>query len=206
MKISFITAVNDYKLYKDYCLPSLPDGHEYIAVENAKTIAQAYNAGIDNSKYKIKCFIHQDARILDPNFIKKLERIFKNDKVGIVGVVGSLDNAGGYRLVWNLGSVHLHNETHLILHAKLKGLYETCNVVDGLILITNQDIRFDEKYNHFHFYDMDICKEINKMGKQVICANIMMQHSPDNGKPPENNDRWIEARERFLKKWNIQSV
>lgn len=200
MKVSFISAVNDNNMYEKYCLPSLPEGHQYIAVEGAKSICKAYNIGIDNSKYKVKCFLHQDVRVLDDQFISKLSNIFSNKEIGLIGVIGSIGSANKFTMQWDTGRVLLY-KYYSIFGSGIKNLYTKATIVDGLCLITNTDLRFDEEtFTGWHFYDMDYSMQVLKSGREVVVADILMNHLPNEGRL--HDPTWATDRIKFLEKWS----
>ena len=204
MKISFITPVSDWNLYKNFCLSSLPKGQEYIAVENAKSMSQALNLGMDNAKYKVKCFIHQDCRILSSNFTQRIEQIYSMDKkIGLIGVVGSTTDAGGYNFFWDVGVFNREKEIYTI-KSKVDGLFKEVNFVDGLCMITNRDVRFDEEtFTDWHFYDYDYCQQVRQLGYKVVVGAVMVQHAPDERKRATINNVIRRERQKFLKKWEV---
>ena len=70
--ISYITCTHNKKIFQKCLFQSLilKDDDELIVVENAQSIAEGYNTGIDKAKNKIKCFIHHDLIVTNPILLR----------------------------------------------------------------------------------------------------------------------------------------
>ncbi len=82
-KICFITCVNDERLYEE-CLVyinslDIPKNFsiETVALRGADSIASAYNKAMRETDSKYKVYLHQDAFIINKNFIYDILEIFK---------------------------------------------------------------------------------------------------------------------------------
>src|SRR5262245_9423063 len=60
--------------------------HEFIAITDARSLAEAYNRGIDRARGRILVFSHDDVEILTPNLGAALARhLVAFDVIGIAG-------------------------------------------------------------------------------------------------------------------------
>lgn len=94
-KICFIMCVNDDAYAKEAVWYirhlKLPDGYhiEWQCVKGAMSMAAGYNEAMKKSNARYKVYLHQDVMILETAFIENLLHIFRDPKVGMVGMVGA---------------------------------------------------------------------------------------------------------------------
>ena len=94
-KIAFIICTNN-ALYYEECVRyinelEVPVGYctDIICIQEANSMAEGYNAGMQASDAKYKVYLHQDTLILNRNFISDLLQVFNSDKaIGMLGVLG----------------------------------------------------------------------------------------------------------------------
>ena len=206
--------------FDDYLGPSMKNFTnipmlEIFNSDNDSMFAK-YNRGIksfDVQDDDIIVFCHADVKILDPNFDKKLEIIFKKKKnVGLVGMIGTTQFplAGG----WWLCDHSLHRG-HLIqgmpgsdgkktFHMNRKtGYFEDLVSVDGFCFAVRgkvaKEIPFDETTypNSYHFYDCDMSLSVLEKGWDIAVADILLEHSSEGPLPSS----WHQNKLKFIKKW-----
>lgn len=180
-KVCFITCVNDDKLYSE-CLKyitnlNVPEGFEIenIEITGAKSITSGYNEAMKASDAKYKVYLHQDVFIINKDFIKNIIEIFNsNEKIGMLGVAGAKTiptNAVWWDALERFGGVY-ENHTGMMQFLKfdeVKESYAEVKVLDGLILVTVQDIPWREDiFTGWHFYDMSQCVEFYLKGYKVV--------------------------------------
>ena len=80
-KIAFIICVNNMQYYEE-CLRyiqelEVPDGYstDILCIQEADSMTQGYNGGMQASDAKYKVYLHQDTFILNRNFIRKFSSI-----------------------------------------------------------------------------------------------------------------------------------
>ncbi|MGL4800950.1 MULTISPECIES: glycosyltransferase family protein [Peptostreptococcaceae] len=187
-KICFISAVNDDIQYYQCLLYinalNVPEGFEIEAlpVRNAKSMCEAYNKAMNLSDAKYKIYLHQDANIINQNFIQDVLNIFeKNQSIGIIGVCGA-KNLPENKVWWEssntVGKLYEKNGTFysLLKFKDVEGEYEEVEAVDGFIMITQYDIAWREDiFDNWHFYDISQSQEFIKKGYKTIVVN---QSSP----------------------------
>lgn len=180
-KVCFITCVNDDKLYSE-CLKyinnlNIPESFEIenIEIKDAKSITSGYNEAMKASDAKYKVYLHQDVFIINKDFIKNIIEVFNSDeKIGILGVAGAKTiptNAVWWDAVQRFGGVY-ENHTGIMKFLefnKVKENYVEAKALDGLILVTVQDIPWREDiFTGWHFYDMSQCVEFNLKGYKAV--------------------------------------
>lgn len=180
-------------------------------------IFEKYNLGIqyylqngldDND---IVVFCHADVKILDEAFEEKLEYAFKNLKIDIAGVIGSIElhETGG----WWLCDPSLHRG-HLIqwktdeqsYHmTRVIGNFQNMMVVDGLFMAVRgsliKKIQFDTKtfVGSYDFYDYDFCAQAKSIGSDIAVLDILIEHkSAGTGIYKES---WEANKNIFINKW-----
>lgn len=176
-KIAFISAVNnDTEYYQCITLINsliVPDGYkvEIIPIKNAKSMCEAYNQGMSLTDAKYKVYLHQDTYILNLEFIQNILDVFnKNEKIGLLGICGAkkLPNNG----VWwedtnTTGKVFEKNGQFfgVLGFKQVENDYEIVDCVDGLIIITQYDVKWREDiFDGWHFYDVSQSYEFRKHG------------------------------------------
>lgn len=193
--------------------------YEIVLVDNSEGkygICGAYNEGVRRSKGDILCFIHEDLLFHSFNWGKSVEKYFKNDKLGMLGVAGSISVPDKYD--WRFFGF---SKTHVVqgynvltnpLHYYIKGIEwntftprERVAVVDGCWfcirkqLFDEGKLRFDEEtFKGFHLYDSDISMQLNKCGGHIyICSDIIIEHFSEGIYTVD----FQESLDAFLKKW-----
>jgi len=211
-KISFISCVNDSGYYKTalshIMSMNVPEGMKFdcIPITDAVSMCAGYNAALTQSDAKYKIYLHQDAYIINDNFITDLLHIFANPTIGLIGMIGAkslpsslvwweskhpfgkvIDSSAGYRRILAFGNSD--------------NSYEKVLVVDGLMMATQYDIPWREDiFLHWHFYDIAQSIEFNKAGYDVVMPNQpvpWVEH--DCG--PSSTDGYGEAKKIFEKEY-----
>jgi len=186
-------------------------------LQNTYSIFQAYNEGVRRAKYPYLCFMHEDVLYHTHNWGEKIVSHFKNEKVGLIGVLGShyMSKCGIY---WGftemLSGTYLQDKLignkitqDLIKHEiylKNNNSIEAV-VVDGLWFCIPKEmfkyIQFDSNnFSGFHGYDMDISLQVRDFNKEVrIISDILIEHNNIYG--INNFGLWIESMEILSFKW-----
>lgn len=178
-KIAFIIAVND-ELYFEECKWYLnrlqvPEGYEMniVTVREAVSMAAAYNEAMESSDAKYKVYLHQDVFLYNRNFIKEVLDIFQTDqRIGIMGVVGAskIPEHGAMYHSWDCGAFisGSWNEVKECYGFQYPP-YVDVQALDGLLLITQWDIRWREDIlKQWDYYDIAQCFEFIKAGYKVV--------------------------------------
>ena len=180
-RIAFITCVNKPELYAEALLYMkqlrLPDGMEaeFIPVTGAESMCSGYNQGMAKTSAAYKVYVHQDALIVNKNFVFDLLKIFAADDVGIVGMIGArkLPASG----VWwdamrTYGRVLHACEPECVVETACmepSGEWLEVEALDGLLLATAVDVPWREDlFDGWHFYDVSQCKELARRGFKTV--------------------------------------
>lgn len=179
-QIAFITCVSNEAFYRE-CLfyihrLNVPENCEIscIAIRNAKSMAEGYNAALQASNAKYKVYLHQDVFILNRDFIADMLRVFGADeKIGLMGLIGAKQFTSD--AVWRnhpsiCGTVYENRKSMGKLCSLSDGqAYESVQLVDGLLFATQYDLPFREDlFDGWHLYDLSQCVEFLKQGYLVV--------------------------------------
>ena len=183
-KFAFITCVNNEMWYSESQLYlkslRLPKNFstEYIAIRGAKSMTSGYNYAIKNSDAKYKVYLHQDTLVVNKNLMSDLLEIFRDESIGMVGVIGcvSLPESGTW---WDglrqFGRVLHACEPESVSdtkHSQPDGKYQVVDAVDGLFLATQYDIPWREDlFDGFHMYDASQCMEMHRKNFKIVIPN-----------------------------------
>lgn len=181
--ISVICCISDPNQFKDFCLPSLVDASQFlikndlqpieiIKIENAKSIFEGYNRGINQAKHNVKLFVHQDVNLLDPVWtIKLLHAFASNPDFALLGLVGTqkLNDKGFW---WSSGQQYIVGEVYSGKEKAnwiFRSIDKTTPVecIDGFFMAMNRKIYFDETLTGFHLYDMDQSRKVARLGYNI---------------------------------------
>jgi hypothetical protein len=179
--------------------------YELIIIDNSRneySIFSAYNEGVRRARNPYLCFMHEDILYHTQNWGKSVIEYLNDERVGIIGVGGS-HYLSKYPLVsyTNYEIERTKFYTYKILQGywenqvyKTRLDYHVCckepiyaAFIDGLWFCIRADlfkktidpVKFDNrKFNGFHFYDLDICMQVNKLNLRIqIVTNILIEHS-----------------------------
>jgi hypothetical protein len=198
--ISWIVATHDRGILEANLLATLDlqPADELVIIENAPSIAVAYNRGREQASRPIRCYIHHDVQVLNPARLRSalLEHC---PTAGIVGVIGSREPVVPW---WNgstLGSV---------VDARLGrldfGLGGECAFLDGLLLATSLDLEWDETYEGWHLYDHDMCRQALEAGSVNWCLTggaELVRHNTAGSTNTHALAGWDEGVRRYREKY-----
>ena len=171
------------------------------------SLTEAYNKGLEKSKYEIVAFIHDDL-ILPNGWGKKILSHFNESEYGILGVAGTtnLPKSGKW---WEdstkmVGIVkHSHNGRtweNKYCSSYGKEIIEVC-CLDGLFFVINKDkikYSFDGGIKDFHFYDIDFTFKNHLEGVKVgVIFDVRVTHKSIG----LTNEKWENNRELFSEKY-----
>ncbi|RYE18702.1 MAG: hypothetical protein EOP45_13720, partial [Sphingobacteriaceae bacterium] len=170
--------------------------YEIIAIDNSKsqyTIFQAYNRGIEQSKYEFLCFMHEDISFKTANWGLLVYKLFdENQKLGLLGVAGSsyktfipsgwiaayAEIAGYVNLLQSFKDKR--EDLHSYANPKDEKLAKVISV-DGVWFCTRKSIaakvRFDEHtFKGFHCYDVDFSLTVGQQYDVAVTLEILINH------------------------------
>ncbi|MET0572219.1 MAG: glycosyltransferase [Pedobacter agri] len=197
--------------------------YELITIDNSKnelTIFEAYNIGVKKSKGSVLGFMHDDIFFHTQNWGTKVMRYFEDNQIGALGVAGSPYSAKMPGSWWagDLVDQQLltNKDGNLTLATKFhdneKSDFKDVAVLDGIWMCIRkslfEEISFDSiNFIGYHFYDIDICLQISRLGYKLRCVfDIEIEHISEGNV----NEQWIKNAFALQKKWRsllpIQAV
>jgi hypothetical protein len=224
--IVFATAVTEPQIFERYAaagvrrLQETNDDVDLIAFASVGSIFRNYNLICEQvakrDDVEALVLIHQDAEIVDPEFISKLRAALADPDVAIVGCAGAVDVRS---IAWWEGSITWAAFTHRYEEfgggeipafswateerppfAQLGEVDSIDGFVMGLPPWTIENLRFDESLGQFHGYDFDFCMQARAAGKKVVTADLQVIHH-HSLKLLEDPETWIQAYMATQKKW-----
>lgn len=176
-KICFIMCTNNEEYEKEcikyLCNLRVPEGYtvQEISIKDAKSMTSGYQEAMEYSDAKYKIYLHQDVFITNKNFIEDMIRIFEDENVGMLGVVGSVKMPDNY-VMWagaRVGGLYTSN----ILKSESVGFktnrdkeldFEVeVEAIDGMIMATQYDLNWrTDLFDGWDFYDVSQCYEFRK--------------------------------------------
>jgi GT2 family glycosyltransferase len=199
--------------------------YELIVIDNSEnrysSLASAYNEGVRKSRNAILCFMHDDIVYHTKGWGEVILSHFQENKVGMIGVGGTryLSNipsiwwAGGHKYISSVNGTICHNSIDTNRENIKESVYNVVNpedrvstrvtILDGLWFCVRREIfdfvQFDDHYyDGFHFYDLDLSMQINKLGFELRSIfNIKLEHISAS----KLDKKWLENCFKFYKKW-----
>lgn len=182
-KICFIMCTND-DLYANeamYFINSLnvPEGYyvSMLTIKDAKSMSAGYNEGMNATDAKYKVYLHQDVMIIDRDFISHILKIFQDESVGMIGMVGS-PKLPDNKVMWcghRVGQIYSNNvySTNLVNYGAVEGDYAQVEAVDGMLMVTQYDISWREDiFDKWDFYDVSQSQEFIRAGYKVVVPSM----------------------------------
>jgi hypothetical protein len=224
--IAFGVSITEPKQYERFAEPGIrlvaePDS-AILAHGAAGSVFRSYNMLMDQARkldgLEALVLIHQDAEIIDPDFLAKIRDAISDPDVAIVGCAGAI---GVRNIAWWEGSVTWASFTHRYEEfggGEVPALAWTpdetptyagtgeVETVDGFVLGLTpwalRELRFDEALGQaIHGYDFDLCLQARSKGKKVVTADLKVVHHHDL-KLIRDVGNWIEAHIKIAEKWD----
>ena len=189
--------------------------YELLVIDNSSStysIFSAYNEGVMRSRGNVICFMHEDIMFYSKDWGRKAIDRFRDENIGVVGVVGSNympQCPAGWWMTSTIG--HEQKEVFengnvkksLVEYSKQVTSEEFAVVVDGFWfcmprrvfeLVKFDDVRFDG----FHCYDNDICMQVINCGYKIVVArDILIEHKSEG----VLNKQWVINVNVWYNKW-----
>lgn len=205
--------------------------HELIVIDNTENrynIFQAYNLGIQQSRYPYLCFAHEDILFHTANWGQNCIKHFENNDIGLIATMGGTAFPSCPAPWWNNETL---NQPYLnmiqrwgdrkprkewireIIDEKENVIHQYHNpdgkeiadvvAVDGFFFCIKKELfsscRFDDTtFDGFHCYDTDICFQVLEQGKRVAVVFDILIEHFSLG---DINLNWAESVEKLSDKW-----
>ena len=183
---------------------------------NTAGLPTVYNQAIEEARTQpaLLVFCHDDLHLCDFFWADRLrEGIQRYNIVGLAGNLRRVPRQPGWafideKLTWdareNLSGVVGHGDGFPSSNISVFGPSgQAVKLLDGLLLacesqlLIDKGLRFDERFN-FHFYDLDFCREAEKLGLSMGTWPISVVHQSSGvfGTPS-----WRAGYAAYMDKW-----
>lgn len=226
--IAFGCAITDEGIYERCAAPgfklaSEPDT-ELLVYPAVGPIFRSYNMLLDQaaelSDLEALVVVHQDAEIVDQDFLPKVRAALSDPDVALVGCAGAVDVRS---IAWWEGSVTWASFTHRFddfgggeipaltwVPDCIPSFSKTGEVdsIDGFVIGFSpwaiQNLRFDESIaGVLHGYDFDICMQVRAAERKVVTVDVRVIHHHSLNLISEA-ETWIGAHMHLSEKWHDQ--
>lgn len=185
-----IDQVKADKTISQYSTMLGKEPYEIILIRDARSLAEAYNRGLNQAKGDIIVLSHDDIEFLQPSSwlsaIKSHLREF--DLIGLAGTTKLIGPAWALAgPPYNFGQVAELNSNgepyRVIIFGTPLPVVPNIQAVDGLFMALNKNVvdkvRFDEEvFNGFHCYDIDFSFSAYKAGFRLgVATDIPVLHA-----------------------------
>lgn len=166
--------------------------YEIIHIDNSEgkySIFEAYNLGIEKSRYPYLCFVHEDVIFHTEGWGERVIEHLSNPEAGIIGVAGS-DLITRVPAGWSVSGKKMHliqsqkgeTKSHkIIIPENYQGKSRDVILLDGVFLCMRKEvtdrIKFNEHLKGFHGYDLDISLQSIEAGYiNKVAYDILLEH------------------------------
>ncbi len=178
--------------------------HELIRINDARSLAEGYNRGMQCSRGELLIFCHDDIEFLQPDFAARIvEHLKRFDLVGVAGTTRLVDGYWG-----TVGQPEIFGQVvqpdrdgeGITLYVFDNDRVPAANIqaLDGLFLAVRRPVaealRFDDvNFTGFHLYDTDFCYRVHLAGYRVgVCRDLLIFHN-SHGDKSEDWQRYMEV-------------
>jgi glycosyltransferase involved in cell wall biosynthesis len=164
--------------------------HEIILIQDARSLAEAYNRGLKQAKGDIIVLSHDDIEFLQPStWLSKVKSHLSSfDFIGLAGTTKLIGPAWALAgPPYNFGQVAEMNADgdpyRVLIFGTPSPVVPNIQAVDGLFMAFKRDVvnkvRFDEvNFNGFHCYDIDFSFSAYKSGFRLgVATDIPVLHA-----------------------------
>lgn len=181
--------------------------HELLVIHDARSLAEAYNRGIDRTTGEWIVFCHDDIEFVQVDAPWRLHAALSHQ--ALIGVAGTTRLTGPTSL-WSGPSSGYCQVAHVTPEGRLMsslygigdGLVVNAEALDGVFLACHRSvadtIRFDaDTFDHFHLYDTDFSWRAHRAGFPVgIVQDLLLIHHSLGS----FDDTWQRYADRFMAK------
>ena len=216
-KICFIICYNNTEYLNEAILYLqqlvVPEGYitDLLCIDEAGSMAEGYQAGMEESDAKYKVYMHQDVFILNKLFLEDTINIFtRHPETGMLGMVGTKQlpkSAVMWETKERIGALRgctLDTSDDFFDIQNWQDDISYVMAVDGLLIMTQYDVPWRcDIFKGWDFYDVSQSFEFRRAGYKIA---VPCQKTPwvmhDCGYL--NMARYNEARQVFIKEYNSE--
>lgn len=194
-----------------------PEGVEVrLFPRNEQGLPSVYNTAIAESAREpaVLLFIHDDVHLCDFHWPDRVrEALGSFDIVGLAGNRRRIPGQPGWAITdekftkekrANLSGTVAHGPGYPPLSIDEFGpARQKVLLLDGLFIAARSDalqaksLRFDERFD-FHFYDLDFCRQAERLGLTMGTWPIAVVHESPGG---FSSNGWRQGYDRYIEKW-----
>ncbi|MCM1082969.1 MAG: glycosyltransferase [Clostridium sp.] len=154
----------------------IPQGYtiDIITITDTVSISEAYNAGMEASNATYKIYMHQSTFILNQTFLTEILNIFKNPKIGMIGMTGTnnlqITTAGN--MTFDVGNTFYFDGRRVdqLYNHINDDIYIKAKAIDNFCIITQYDIPWKQPYkNDCTYYSIIHSLDMARAGYDVVC-------------------------------------
>ncbi len=162
--------------------------YELVVIDNSHhdySLFSAYNEGVRRAKGEILCFCHEDILFHTPSWGDSVQNLFSDESIGVVGVIGSHFLPGAPMYWWSspfISQYSVNNDQGVVQRNDHREFFHghiaDVVTIDGVCFFIARklfgSLRFDDRtFQGFHLYDMDICMQVQGLGKRVCVTDVL---------------------------------
>lgn len=189
--------------------------YELVHIDNSNnqySIFEAYNIGIERSKFENLCFLHDDVCFVTQNWGKNIIAHLSTPNVGLTGIAGGnlvcKVPSGWFALdeFMNIIQSERHNNSlkkHLLKPVNFDKNSVSVVAIDGVLMCAKKEIfktiKFDTSLEGFHGYDIDISLQAFCAGYcNYVMYDVLIEHQ---SKGNMNKEYYLQMM-KIHKKWD----
>lgn len=213
-----VCSVQDpsWKVHEKNIAQTIGVDYEYLRVDNRgnpRSLAGAYQFGLEQACGEICVFVHEDVFFLEPNWGQCLLQKFRSqNSLGALGVAGASLILPEFPAWFKAGRPWIHGRVlhqnpstgeMLLCHysPKDRTLDQSVQVLDGLLICAQRDLALQvgwdaQTFQDFHLYDMDFSLRMARKASVQVTQDLLVVHlSAGNF-----GQKWWQEAEKFTLK------
>jgi len=183
--------------------------HEIVRVADARSMSEGYNRGLAQVRGEIVLMSHDDLELLAPrDFARRLiGHMRRFDLLGVAGTSRVVGPAWIHAVPPHLYGQLVHPDKDPAVF--LVSIYSTptrgvggMQAIDGVLMCARRrlldKLRFDERFDRFHLYDVDFSYAAHLAGFSVgVACDLDVFH---NSFGRYDNPEWVGEAHKFIEK------
>lgn len=184
-------------------------GLEVCVLNDARSLAEAYNRGAATTTGEWLVFCHDDIRFLREDFAARVAIAMQ--RFDVFGPAGAI-HADGPSALWGgpesgraQVSYPLPDGRFAATLCGIGAAHESAQLLDGVFIVARREVwasvRFDEaRFDAFHLYDADFSLACHRQGHAVgVAQDLHLLHDSEG----QFDERWSEYADRFVRKHQL---